>query len=71
MTKCRDAIGAMQQCRSVTLKQLQSLIGLLNYAYKVVIPGRAFLRKVINLTIGVSKPHFHVRLNPAWHLEQI
>ena len=26
LTKCRDAIGAMQQCRSVTLNQLQSLI---------------------------------------------
>ena len=61
----------MQQCRSVTVKQLQSLIGLLNYACKVVIPGLALLRRVINLTIGVSKPHFHVRLNQAWRLEQI
>ena len=61
----------MQQCRSVTLKQLQYLIGLLNYACKVVIPGRTFLRRVINLTIGVSKPHYHVHLNQVWLLEKI
>ena len=41
-TKCRDVTGTMQQCRSVRLKQLQSLIRLVNYACKVVITGRLF-----------------------------
>jgi hypothetical protein len=26
-------------------------------------PGRAFLRRLINLTLGVTKQHYHIRLN--------
>ena len=48
--------------KSVTLKELQSLIGLLNFACCVVVPGRAFLRRLIDLTRGVRKPTHHVRL---------
>ena len=48
--------------KSVTLKKLQSVLGLLNFATKVVIPGRAFLRRLINLTCGVSKPYHHIKL---------
>lgn len=47
----------------VSLKELQSLIGLLNFACRVVVPGRAFLRRLINLTIGLSKSYHHVRLS--------
>ena len=46
-----------------TLKEIQSLIGLLNFACFVVVPGRAFLRRIIDLTIGLKKPHHHRRLN--------
>lgn len=49
--------------KRVTLKELQSIIGFLNFCCKVVIPGRAFLRRLMNLTIGLSKPSHHVRLN--------
>ena len=48
--------------KSVTLEELQSLIGLLNFACCVVVPGRAFLRRLIDLTRGVRKPTHHVRL---------
>ena len=51
--------------RSTTLKNLQLLNGLLNFAYKVVVPGRAFLRRLINFTIGVTTPHHHIVLNQA------
>ena len=40
----------------------------------VISPGRAFLRRLINLSIGVSRPGHHIRLNAevradlaAWH----
>ena len=44
-------------------KDLQSIIGLLNFACSVIIPGRVFLRRLINLTIGIKKPYHFIRLN--------
>ena len=49
--------------KKVTLKALQSLIGLLNFACSVVTPGGAFLRRLIDLTRGISQPHFFICLN--------
>ena len=46
--------------RSVTLRELQSLIGPLNFCCSVVTPGHAFLR-CIDLTAGVTCPHHHIR----------
>ncbi len=46
----------------VQLKELQSLIGLLNFACSVVIPGRAFLRRLIDLTRGVRSAKHFIRL---------
>ena len=59
----QSATEGIRKCRSISLRQLQSVIGLLNFACKVISPGRAFLRRLINLTIGISKPSHHVRLN--------
>lgn len=42
---------------------MQSITGLLNFACSVVVPGRTFLRRLINLTCGLSKPKFYIRLN--------
>ena len=47
----------------MTLRELQSIIGQLQYSTCVVTPGKAFLRRMINLTIGISKPYYYVRLN--------
>ena len=49
--------------KKVTLRELQSLIGTLNFACKVIVPGRPFLRRLIDLTIGISSRNFHIRLN--------
>ena len=46
----------------MTLKELQSLVGLLNFTCSVILPGRAFLRRLIDLTVGLKRPHHHVRL---------
>ena len=47
----------------MTLKDLQSIIGLLNFACSVIIPGRVFLRRLINLTIDIKKPYHFIHLN--------
>ncbi|KAK3088021.1 hypothetical protein FSP39_013582 [Pinctada imbricata] len=60
LAKIRSSIIQALNSKKLTLRQLQSLIGLLNYACTVVSPGRAFLRRVIDLTIGLTKP-FYVR----------
>ena len=53
---------AFRSKQKITLKELQTLIGVLNFACSVVIPGRAFLRRLIDLTMGVLKPHHNIRL---------
>ena len=62
LARCRGLLTEFYNKRSVTLKELQSLIGLLNFACSVVLPGRAFLRRMIDLTKGVRKPYHHIRL---------
>ena len=49
--------------RSACLLDLQSLIGTLQFACRVVVPGRTFLQRIINLTRGVKNRYHHVRLN--------
>ncbi|KAK3089099.1 hypothetical protein FSP39_000774 [Pinctada imbricata] len=63
ITKITDSLKRVQNKRKVTLQELQSLIGLLNFACSVVIPGRTFLRRLIDLTRGIQKPHHFRRLN--------
>ena len=52
----------MLQSKKVTLKDMQSLLGLLNFACKVVVPGHTFCRRIINSTIGVKKPFNKIRV---------
>ena len=63
LDKCRELLSAFLRRRKVTLQEIQSLTGLLNFACKIIVPGRAFLRRLIDLTIGVQKPHFLIRLS--------
>lgn len=58
----REEVQKLKSQKSATLEQLQSLIGMLNFACKVVPPGRTFLRRLIDLTVGLKKPHHHRRL---------
>ena len=60
--KVRESLREMKGITQTTLRKLQSLIGLLNFACSVIVPGRAFLRRLIDLTCGVSKPHELIEL---------
>jgi hypothetical protein len=61
--KLKDRLNHFKFKKNATLRELQSLIGLSNFVCSVVPPGRAFLRRLIDITIGLSKPHHHRRLN--------
>ena len=63
LDKLRLELVKMQNKRKPTLQELQSLIGLLNFAYSVVVPGRAFLRRIIDLTLGIKKSYHYRSLN--------
>jgi hypothetical protein len=62
LARLRESLNSFSSKRSVRLVQLQSLIGTLQFACRVVIPGRTFLQRIINLTRGVSSRFHHVRL---------
>ena len=53
LEKCRFMLREFLK-RKVSLKEMQSLIGLLNFTCSVGLPGRTFLRHMINVTGGVA-----------------
>ena len=64
--RLQDIFDQFHHRRSCTLKELQSLIGTLNFACKVVPPGRPFLQRIIALTRNVKKQHHHIKLNKGF-----
>ncbi|KAK3096561.1 hypothetical protein FSP39_001295 [Pinctada imbricata] len=60
-----EKIQSMLLKKKTTLNDLQSLIGSLNFACRVVNPGRAFLRRLIDATISVHKAHHRIRVSES------
>lgn len=58
--KCLGLLSNFLRRKKVTLKEIQTLIGLLNFACLVVVPGQAFLRRLIDLTIGIRAQHHYI-----------
>ena len=56
LKRLRDLLIEWGDRKGCTRKELESLIGLLNYAYKVVRAGRSFLRRMIDLLHAVHRP---------------
>lgn len=63
LRKCHLLITRALGKKSIQVRPLQSIIGTLNFACNVILPGRAFLRRLIHLLIGKSNPHHHVSLS--------
>ena len=63
--RCTSMLSDYLKRKKVTLRELQSLIGLLNFACSVVLPGRAFLRRLIDLTRGISRPQNLIKLTQS------
>ena len=49
------------------LQEIQSLIGTINFACKVIALGRPFLQRIIHLTRGVKKPHHDIKLTIGFY----
>lgn len=63
--KCRKLIKKYKEAKKIKMCQLESLVGLLNFACQVVPPGRAFLRRLYKLmwSLGERVPHFSLYLS--------
>lgn len=48
---CSQEIIKLLNRSKATLRELQAIVGLLNFTYAVVLPGRPFLRRLLDLTI--------------------
>lgn len=48
--------------RSLTLREWQVLLGHLNFACRVIAPGRAFTRRLCDSLRGVTSPHHRIRV---------
>ena len=62
VTKARVLIDQLISCQKAPIKQVQELIGFLNFCCKVVPVGRAFLRRLIDLIKGNKPKWFKVRI---------
>ena len=62
LVQCSQLIASFLKKKKATLRELQQLTGVLNFACSVVVPGRAFLRRLIDLTIGLKRPSHFVRI---------
>jgi hypothetical protein len=48
--------------KSVKLKNIQSLIGSLNFCCRAIVVGRPFCRRLIDATCGVKRSYHHIRV---------
>lgn len=51
--------------RSCRKKELESLVGRLNHASRVVQPGKTFMRRLFEALAGARWSHHHIRLGSA------
>ena len=56
-------LNAWEHKSKCTKRELQSLIGSLSFACKVIKPGRIFLRRLIDLSCTVRMPSHHIHVN--------
>ena len=75
LTKLKTELAKCAYYRSVSKRELQSLVGLLQFVTKVICPGRLFLQRLYAMQNIGSHPDHFIRLNqPAradliwWHV---
>ena len=66
ITELRSLLEEWQTKKVCLTKDLQSLVGKLQHACKVVRPGRTFLRRMFDLLKGVPRRQRFIRLNTAF-----
>ena len=63
LERLKQIIQQWRGKKCCTLRELQSITGLLNHACKVVRPGRVFLSRMFRLAASVRRPSHRLRLN--------
>ena len=63
IAKCHSLIDEFLNRKSCKKREMESLIGYLNFTCSVVLPGRAFLRRLISSIIGVKEPYHFVKIS--------
>ena len=66
LIELREAIGQWVGRKSCSKKELESIIGKLGHAARVVLPGKTFMRRMFELLGTARKSHYRVRLNRAF-----
>lgn len=60
LVKCKDLLEKFLERRRCILYEMQSLKSVLNFVCSVAQPGRAFLRRMINMTMHISNAQTHL-----------
>ena len=75
VSRITEFIEVFLKRKSCTKRELLSLLGHLNYACKVIYPGRAFVSYLIRLSCSVKELHHHIKLSneccldlQMWHM---
>ena len=68
LERLKRILGDWRTKKTCTQRELESLIGHLQHAAKVVRPGRRFIRGMLSLLQIAAKPHHYVRLNTSFRL---
>ena len=61
--KCQSLLHEFLAKKSCKRRELESLIGYLNFTCSVVLPGRPFLRRLISLISGVREPFHYLTIS--------
>ncbi len=64
--KIQKATTIITNClakQKLTLREIQQVTGILNFACQIIPAGWAFLRRIISLGIGLKQSFYKVRLN--------
>lgn len=62
VTRYTNLMTELLRRKTCTLREMQNIIGSLQFTTSVVRPGRTFLRRLINSTIGIEKPYHHIHI---------
>ena len=68
--KALSSIQKIMQSNKVTLHSIQSLTGSLNFLCRAIPPGRAFLRRLIDSTVGIPSKAKHFRIRVTNEMKQ-
>ncbi|MES9994401.1 MAG: reverse transcriptase domain-containing protein [Candidatus Thiodiazotropha sp.] len=65
LSRIISMIDAFRHKRKVTKRELLSLLGHMNFACRVIRPGRSFVSYLLSLASSVTELHHHVYINQA------